>query len=166
MAFERYFDLFREDETVEHGLRNIYQGIVRALTVNESKPYKLAPLLIEHFYKVGDNHVRWVIGNALFYLANRSDLDDMLAIAKEKSYGRSRQMVVDALGWIGKNREDVVDDLIALLDDEDVVVFAISALGKLKAAKSRPRLEGLLDHELPLARRTTKAALRKIDRVQ
>jgi hypothetical protein len=31
-----YFDLFQEDETAEHGLRNIYQGIIRALTVNES----------------------------------------------------------------------------------------------------------------------------------
>jgi HEAT repeat protein len=107
-----------------------------------------------------------VIGNALFYLADRSDLDGMLAISKEKSYGRSRQMVVEALGRIGKNREDVVDDLIALLDDEDVVVFAISALGKLKAAKSRSRVEGLLDHELLLVRRTAKAALRKIDRVR
>ncbi len=70
-------------------------------------------------------------------------------------------MFVEALGKI-KSSELVEDTLMKLLDDDDVMVHAIHALGRLRSQKAKDKIIPLLEHPRSLVRRETKNALKKI----
>jgi hypothetical protein len=140
------------------------EGVARALTVREARP-AAAPALIDGFREIEDAMARWAIGSALEVVADRSVVDDLLAVARERRYGMSRQLVVTALGKVGQGRPDVVAALVDLLDDDDVVEFAVAALGALKADAARADIARLTDHPRPLVRTSAKRALRKLDKV-
>ena len=107
---------------------------------------------------------RWAVGNALDTVADASMLDEVIAIAKDPRFGMARQMVVTALGRVGKEtrREEVIDCLIDLLDDETVVAFAIMALTKLRAIRAVDEIAKHVDSQIPIAKKSARTAIAKL----
>jgi HEAT repeat protein len=140
----------------------VTEALARALTVPAARP-AATPVLINAFRRVSDPSgmgLRWVIGNALSVVADDSVFDDVAALARDRGYGKGRQMVVLGLGRSSDPR--AVPILLDLLNDEDVAAHAVTALGKLKATAARERIRSLLDHPQALVRREAKKALAKI----
>lgn len=138
------------------------EGLVRALSVADAKRVA-APEMARQFRLVSDDNgfgIRWVVGNALGYLADDRMFDELAAIAEERRWGPARQMVVQALGRSKDPR--AVRLLLGLLDDDDVVAHATFALGRQKDPAARPALERLLKHPKPLVRKEAKKALAKL----
>ncbi len=143
----------------DHGLK---QTIARALSVRWAKPVA-AKALIEEFPKAPpDSALKWAIGNALSVVADDAVFDELVALATDKRHGKSREMVVVALG--NMRNPSAADILIELLDDEEVAGHAIVALRKLAPKRARPHLEKFLSHPKTWVRNEAKAALAKIDK--
>lgn len=136
----------------------IKEGIIRALSVRESKGKAGRPL-IEEFYKipVENSSLRWVIGNAMISAIDKDLVPDVIAIAKNKENGSSRDRFVFALG---KMREE--QTIIDLLDDEEMVVYAIEVLGILKSIKAKGKIEQFLYHPDRSIKKAAEKALKKI----
>lgn len=118
-----------------------------------------APTLIAEF-RTGTAQGRWAIGNALAGIADDRVFADIAALARDRSYGRDREMVVLALA----NMKDpaAVDVLLDLVGDHEVTGHAVMALGKLRAQRARPVLEKLLEHPQTWIRREAKKALNRL----
>ena len=142
----------------------IKEGIIRSLAVKEAKGIGLGRLLIEEFNKIpkGNIDVGWVIGNTMDVIVGEEDIDGILKIIGNKTNGTSRQMFVHALGKIKKPSEEVENVLVDLLYDDDVVVFAIGALAKLKLSKGNHIIKELVNHSRPLVRKTASKAVLKL----
>ncbi|TFV95288.1 hypothetical protein [Orlajensenia leifsoniae] len=135
--------------------------VIRALTVPWAKPLALEPMLaVFSSMSPDESGKRWAAGNALDVLWSDSHFDDLARIAVDVGYGESRQMVV--YGMRKSKDPRAVDLLIELLDDDDVVAHAISALVRLRAGKARRKLKQLLDHPRPYIRKEAQKALDRI----
>lgn len=146
--------------------RNTKMSIVAALGDPCAKP-AAAPALMEAFESQQENdrydfHLKWTMGQALSVVADDSFSDDIIRIVRDKGHGQARGGLVPALGNMKDPR--AVDVLIELLDDQEVATDALGPLGKLKAAKARPKIERFLNDPDPWVRREAKRALAKIDR--
>ena len=141
--------------------KNIREGIARALTVKEARG-KAAKPLIRAFRNEKDPYVRWAIANALTVVAEKDDLAAIATLARNKKYGKSREMLAIALGSLKDPRATPV--LIELLDDEEIAGHAISGLRKLKPKEARRHVERFLDHPRYWVREEAKKALAGIDR--
>ncbi|OBX25064.1 hypothetical protein A9996_11975 [Gelidibacter algens] len=135
------------------------EGIVRALTVKEAIG-KATPTLIDEYMKLSKDQtiLRWTIGNAIFKTITKHDVDRIIPIIKDKENGISRQMFVAALGKV--NLQNVENVLIDLLDDDEVVVQAIKALGQLKSLKAREKIVVLSKHSNKLIKTEAENALK------
>ena len=118
--------------------------------------------MLEEFHKAATREasIGWVIGNALEVLADDSVFDEVAKIATDKRHGRSREMVVAALGNMKNPRAK--DILIALLDDDEVAGYAVMGLGRQKAKEAKERIEPFLRHPQEWVRNEAKKALRRI----
>lgn len=143
--------------------RRVKEAIVRSLSTKHARGVA-APVLVEEFKKAkGDPlGLQWAIGNALEVVADRSLFGDLVALARDRSNGRGREMVVLALARTGDPEASGV--LIELLDDEEVAGHAVAALRKLAPIEARPYLERFLDDRRAWVRRDAKAALGKIEK--
>lgn len=126
-----------------------------------------APALVHEFDRLtGDDpsivHSRWAIGGALERVADESVVDDIVRIAADTSLGSARGQMVVALGNMRGARDRVLSILIDLLDDPDVVGYAVMGLSKLKAPEARSALEQLRGHSEPWVRQEVKRALAKL----
>lgn len=139
----------------------VKEEIVRCLTLKKAPPIVSATLVGE-FLNSDDRFLKWAIGNALFVVADKSVLPEMLAIAQDQHHGTARQMIVMAFGRFPE--ENVFETLLALLEDPDVRGHAVIALGKLAYAPARDKLVPFLDDEKAWIRRKAKSALAAIDR--
>jgi HEAT repeat protein len=146
----------------------VKERIVRSLTGEQvATPGALEPLAAE-FRRADDEGLKWAIGNALATLADDSIADELVELARDRSHGRSREMLTDALARTKDER--ALDLLVELVDDPDVAGHAISALRSLGPKSSLPYLErarGSLERQAeegatPLARRQAKAALARL----
>ena len=143
-------------------MAGIKEDIVRALTARWIGP-DVGARLVDEFRKApAEGTLRWAVGNALCETARQDVLDDLMDIAKDREYGRSRQMVVNGLGRFKRDEVEVV--LIGLLDDDDVVGHAVYALGCLKREHLRAVFERLIDHHRVLVRREARNAIKKLNR--
>ncbi len=146
----------------------VKDSIVRSLTTKWAKPIA-APLLIEEFRRVnvtnGESSMfKWAIGNALSLVADDSAFDDLVELVRDKSHGRAREMLADALA--NTKNPGAVDVLIELLDDEEIAGHALSAIRKLgkKAGKARPHVERFLSHPKAWVRKEAQRAIAKMDK--
>lgn len=142
---------------------DVKQDIARALSVEWAKGS--AALLIDEFRKAEDGNplgVRWAIGNALAVVADDPVFDDLAELVQDPQYGRAREMLAVALGNMRNERATAV--LMDLLEDEELAGHAIMALGKLKAAVARPKIERFLDHPRAWVGKEARKALASIDR--
>lgn len=137
--------------------------VVRVLSVPWARPAATLPL-IELFRSVEDDTelgVRWAVGNALDVTWSDDYFDELVELARDGSFGRSREMVV--LG-LGRSKNPVAGDvLIELLDDPVVSGHAVKALRKLKVPAARPGLERMLDDDRAWVRKEAQRALAALD---
>lgn len=145
----------------------IKEGIVRALSIKQARPFALRPMIVEFMRVNIDESLRWAIGNAIEVLATDAVLEELLELVQETRYGRARQMVVLGIGKLKAARQNpvVVDVLIRLLEEDEVRGHAIAALGQLRALKAREKIKQFLAYPNAWIRRETKTALKRIDKV-
>lgn len=144
--------------------RYVKDDLVRTLSVPWARPEAVKPLIAE-FRRVADHEeigLRWAIGNALEVLADDSVFDEIVDIATDRRYGKSREMVVLALGKMKTPNASEV--LVNLLDDDEVAGYAVMGLGKLRVRAARPRIELFLHHPQAWVRKEAKKALTRIDK--
>lgn len=141
---------------------DIKEGLIRALTFKNASKYA-AKKIIEEFLSINDENYQWVCGNALGTMINKQNEKHLLLIAKDKSFGQSRQMIIANL-WQCELSPKVVDLLIQLLKEPDVCGHAIEALKKIKSKRTRPYLELFLDYPITWIRNNAKKAIQSIDK--
>ena len=135
------------------------EGIIRALSVKEAKG-KANTVLISEYNKIPKekHNLRWVIGNAICVIITTEDTDSVLSIVEDKENGMSRDRFVLALGRI---RSDKVEDcLIKLLDDSEMVPYALQALRKIK---SKGEIISLTNSSNDLIKKEAQKTLAKIE---
>lgn len=140
------------------------EEIVRALSVPWARAEALGPL-IELFRSVprgGEEEeeeelLRWAIGNALEVLWDDARFDDLVALARDESLGKAREMVV--LGIARSKNMLAGEVLIELLGDPVVSGHAVKALRKMKVPSARPALELMLDDSRAWVRKEAQRAL-------
>lgn len=142
------------------------EGMVRALSIRDAKPFATARL-IEEFRKTTVSSdvspLKWTIGNAIHVLADDTVYNEIRELTMNRDHAGDRKMIVLALGKM-KN-PDAVDVAISLLDDDDVAGHALAALARLRAPRSRPFIEPFLNHPRTWWRNEAKKALKRIDDV-
>lgn len=142
--------------------QNVKDEIIRAL----GKPWAASLVvdpLIDLFQSVDDPTglgTRWTIGDALGSIWDDSRYDKLIALARDKSYGRAREMLVHGLGR--SKRPEAVDDLIAFLDHPEVSGHAVIALRRLRATRALPHLERMLNDKRAWVRKETRKALEQL----
>lgn len=100
---------------------------------------------------------RWQVGEALRKTADSTNLDDLLELVCDPSYGKSRQMIVLGLGETGDRR--AVPVLRSLLHDPDVDGYAVVSLARLKAAEAIEDIQALRNHRDSWVRRVVEEAV-------
>jgi hypothetical protein len=137
------------------------EWLVRGLSVSWAKA--AGPDLIVEFHALRGNDATslgWVIGNALSVIADESLFDALVEISEDRSWGRSRQMVVLGLGNIRTSESR--DTLIGLLDDPDVAGHAIMALGKIRDPAAAESVRPFLAAEKTWIRKEAGKALKRM----
>lgn len=119
--------------------------------------------LINEFYKSSNILYKWAIGNSLSIISDIDSMPELIKIAREKEHGISRQMIVDGLGNF-KN-EDVKNLLIGLLNDDEVVGHAISALSKMGDKALIKHLEPFLTYKVKWIKNEAKKAINKLEKL-
>lgn len=154
--------LDRVDEDVPaHDRQKFREGLVRALGVKEARGGVAAAALVREFRRPKlDWSTRWAVANSLSVVADDSVFDDLVLLAKDRAYGRAREMLMPALARSDKTR--AADVLVDLLDDDDLVGHAIGALGKVGARDARSAIERFLDHPKPWVRKEAKKVIAKL----
>jgi len=104
--------------------------------------------------------LRWTIGNALEVLADDSSFDELAGLARDRRYGKARQMLVLGLGK--SKRPEAVEVLVGLMDDPEVDGQAVMALGKLRTPLARAALESKRDDKRAWVRREARKALGRL----
>ncbi len=141
--------------------QDVKEEIVRALSVPWARGTEAPGLLVNEFRKRDHNSgLRWAIGNALSVVADDYQCNDILELIQDKGYNSAREMLVIALG--NMNKSNVEPFLMNLLDDEDLVGFAIIALRKIKSEKALPHLEKLQNHPRTWVRNEAKKAVKRL----
>ena len=122
------------------------------------------PFLIDKLYNdvpCYDSNDAWHICDCIYQIRSKKYIPEYLRIISDPSLGSSRQMLVSLVGeW---KIEQSVPILIRLLEDEDVRLHAISALGCFKREEFRPYFERFKDDKHPGWRKYSRIALKKLD---
>jgi hypothetical protein len=141
-------------------------AVVRALSVPWARPDALGAVIDEFRAPPvpGDPQwelVRWAAGNAIDVLWDDARFDDLIELARDRRYGKAREMVVLGLGR--SKRPEAVEVLIELLEDPIVNGHAVEALVKQKAPQAREGLERMTGDSRAWVRRAAKRGLARLD---
>jgi HEAT repeat protein len=104
--------------------------------------------------------LRWTIGNALDVAWDDAHFEELASLARDRSYGRAREMVVLGLGR--SRRPDAGRVLVELLEDSEVNGHAVEALGKLGVPYARDALERMTSDSRGWVRSAATKALAKL----
>lgn len=142
------------------------KDIIASLGSPWARPQAARPL-IDEFHRIDRNDdrsgsVRWSIGDALERVADQSVLEDVIVIATDRRQGPDRQLFVTALGNMVRARQQVVQLLLQLLDDEEVAPYAVMGLGKLRAGEAKAAVERFLEHPETWVRKEAKKSLARM----
>lgn len=147
------------EEIVEDNIKSYALMFVHIPGFDETVPF-----LLDAFEKEKNNDLdyKWRIGNALCTIKPKKleHVRKMIELCINKKHGRSREMMVLALGY-SKN-ENVIPILIKLLDDKDVEGHALGALAKFKRKELLPHFEKFLKHKTTYIRNIAKRAVESI----
>lgn len=114
---------------------NYNKLVIRCLS--QPKMYYLSSVLINEFINTKDvnSDYKWVIGNALYTINNKEDIEQYIDIIQDSRHGKARQMIVLL---VGKNKCNcAIDPLLDLLKmpDYDVILHVICALSHFSSEK-------------------------------
>ena len=120
------------------------------------------PMLLEDYYseKTADL-TRWFISDCVYQIRSKRFVKEYLDIVSGKMFGQNRQMFVLLLGKL--KEESAIPTLIDLLEDEEVRLHAISALGEFKREEFRCYFERFQNSTHPGWRKYAKSAIKKLN---
>ena len=121
----------------------------------------VVPMLLQDFFSDNANVDRWSIGDRLYQIRSPRYADEYLEIISNAKFGKDRQMVILLVGKL--KIVQAIPQLIELLEDEDVRLHAISALGEFKNEALRSHFERFKNSKHPGWRKSANAALKKLD---
>ena len=118
-------------------------------------------LLEDYCFEETADLTRWFISDCIYQIRSKSFVKEYLDIVSNRVFGRNRQMIVLLLGKL--KEESAVPTLIDLLEDEEVRLHAISALGEFKREEFRRYFERFQNSTHPGWRKYAKAAIKKLN---
>ena len=122
---------------------------------------EVIPMMLADFYSTStENLTRWFIADCLYQIRSRKYIPDYLKIISNPEYGINRQMVILLVGKL--KVEEAVPILIDLLEDKEVRLHAISALGDYKREEFRPYFKRFENDKHSGWRKYARAALKKL----
>lgn len=137
--------------------QNYFMGFLRVKGLDN-----VVPMLLEDFcYEGTENLTRWFLSDCIYQIRSRDFVKEYLDIVSNERFGINRQMIVLLLGKL--KEESAIPTLINLLEDEQVRLHAISALGDFKREEFRCYFERFQNSTHPGWRKYTKAALKKLN---
>lgn len=104
----------------------------------------------------------WTIGNALSIVGVKEFEKEIIKLCRNRSYGIARQMMVMTLHRLRDTEAE--ETALDLLEDADVRLHAIIALGKMKSKRALFQLEKLLKDKNASMRKEARKAITKIMR--
>lgn len=104
---------------------------------------------------------RWFISDCLCRIRSRKFIKEYIDIVSNKKYGSNRKLLVLLLGKL--KEESAIPILIDLLEDEEVRLHAICALGDFKREEFRCYFERFKDSKQPGWRKYSREAIKKLD---
>ena len=123
------------------------------------------PMLLEDYHsKATESLTRWFISDCLYQIKSKKYVDEYIEIASNPSFGINRQMIILLLGKL--KVVDAIPVLVDLLEDEEVRLQAISALGEFKREDLRCYFERFQHSTHPGWRKYAKKAIKKLDEKQ
>ncbi len=135
--------------------------IVRSLGV---KGYsEVSAVLLDEYKASDDNHYKWVIGNTIYNIKDKSIKASLIDIVLDKKNGTSRQMVILALGKM--KIEESLPALLDLLKDNQELGHVISALGCFKKPELIEKIRPFVQHDKTLVRNEAKRAIKKLEKL-
>jgi hypothetical protein len=141
----------------------VKEEIVRCLSVPWIRR-EATPQLLKEFKSSGPNEsLAWAIGNALSIVDVSGFEKEIIELVRDHNFGMARQMLVIALGKIGGSEAE--DAALSSLQDKDLVLHAIDALGAMRSARSVSPLKELLHHDRSAVRKAAKKALQRLQKV-
>ena len=122
----------------------------------------VVPMLLEDYYfeKTADL-TRWFISDCIYQIRSEIFIKEYLDIVSRKIFGQNRQMIVLLLGKL--KEESAIPVLINLLEDEEVRLHAISALGEFKREDFRCYFERFQNSTHSGCQKYAKLAIKKLD---
>ncbi len=103
----------------------------------------------------------WAVGNALSIVDVTGFEDEIIELCRDGSYGPARQMLVSSLARFDDSKAE--DAALELLDDEDVKLHAIIALGKMRSKRALTRFQALSSDKRAVVRKEVRKAVQKIN---
>jgi hypothetical protein len=142
----------------------VKEQIVRGLTTRDAK--RVSPnavsVLVGEFRRSDHHPLRWAIANALAEMVDEGDFDEVADLARDRGYGKSREMLALALGRM-KKEPRAVDVLVELLDDDVMAGHAIIGLRRVKAKGARSRIEPFREHDKVWIRKEAEKAVAALE---
>ncbi|MBO2462401.1 HEAT repeat domain-containing protein [Actinomadura violacea] len=106
--------------------------------------------------------LRVAIGQALGQFADPSMANDLIELARNRSYGEARASLVNP--GLAKTKDDRVPAILReLLNDPAVAPFAVQGLGRIRFRPARPQIEAALNSPDINVRSQAKRALKRLD---
>lgn len=122
----------------------------------------VVPMLLEDYcFEETADLTRWFISDYIYQIRSKRFVKEYLDIVSNRMFGRNRQMIVLLLGKL--KEESAIPTLIDLLEDEEVRLHAISALGDFKREEFRCYFERFQDSTHLGWRKYAKAAIKKLN---
>lgn len=143
----------------------VKEAVVRSLSHRGAKP-AAAKVMIEEFERATDFSLGWTIGNALDMVSDESVQDELIELATNRGYGRSRQMIVMRLGRFRRS-DEMVAVLTGLMRDDHVALHGMSALQRMIGADGAEALiSSLPTDSSPSVPKAAKIQLREVRAAQ
>ena len=105
-------------------------------------------------------NLAWAIGNALSIVDVKGYENRVIELCRNPKYGAARQMVVLGLGRVRSSEAE--EAALDLLNDEQVQMHAIGALGTMKSKRALFALEKLMTHTRREIRKEARKEITKI----
>ncbi len=131
---------------------NVKDAMVRSLADQPAAQGEGTRRLLAEFVRpehAGPDSFKWAIGSTVATLARPDDADAIIDILRDRSHGRSRQMLCDAL--VRTRDPTRIDVLIELIDDDDLAAtqsWLLRQCGNRRGVpepdRVRPKLEAIL----------------------
>lgn len=121
----------------------------------------LPMLLCDYYSEDTTGSLRWRISDCFYIMRSKKYVEEYLDIVSNKRFGHARRMIVLLLGKL--KEESAIPILIELLEDEEVRLQAICALGFFKRKEFRCYFERFENSNQPAWRKYARTALKKLD---